>query len=175
MNFYIGDTHFGHKNCIKHDNRPFYFIEDHDRVLMDLWNDRVSSTDDVIIVGDFTYKAKEHFSYYASKLNGRKILVVGNHDKHIVRDPAFESHFSEKYDMLEVVDGQHKIFICHCPMAEWPGTYHGVKHFYAHVHGNPNPAHEFMKTQPGAYNVGAMHQKWRPWTAEEVIAKRMSF
>lgn len=175
MLFYVGDMHLGHKNCIKHDNRPFVFIEDHDRALMELWNGRLGPNDDVIICGDFCYKAKLGYKYYAEQLSGNKILVAGNHDRHIINDPDFLKYFDSVHDMLTVDDGGHKIFCCHFPVAEWPAAHYGVKHFYAHVHRNCTPAHEFMKQQPNVYNIGVMHQSWRPWTAEEVIAGHMLF
>lgn len=33
MNLYTADMHFGHKNVIGFDKRPFYDIEEHDNVL----------------------------------------------------------------------------------------------------------------------------------------------
>lgn len=37
-NFYIADTHFGHKNILKYDNRPFFTTEEMDNELVERWS-----------------------------------------------------------------------------------------------------------------------------------------
>lgn len=76
---YISDLHFGHRNCIWHDHRPFADVEQMDQALIHLWNGRVQKDDDVWIVGDFCYRSDKDPVYYLRKLKGRKYLVVGNH------------------------------------------------------------------------------------------------
>ena len=55
MNLYISDLHFGHKNVILFEHRPFSDVDTMDHCLIQLWNSRVSADDDVYIVGDFCY------------------------------------------------------------------------------------------------------------------------
>jgi calcineurin-like phosphoesterase family protein len=45
---------------------------------MSNWNSLVNSKDEVIIAGDFAYRRHKHF---ITSLNGKKVLVKGNHDK----------------------------------------------------------------------------------------------
>ena len=56
MIYYISDLHFGHRNVIGMDGRPFETIEEMDATLIRLWNERVTEGDDVYIVGDFAYR-----------------------------------------------------------------------------------------------------------------------
>ena len=80
MNLYISDTHFGHANAIVFDHRPFSDVEDMDYTMIRLWNSRVSSDDDVFIVGDFCFKNDKTPDWYLRQLKGHKHLVIGNHD-----------------------------------------------------------------------------------------------
>ena len=50
MNFYIADMHLGHKNVLKFDNRPFLSVSEMDKVLIENWNSRVSTNDDVYLL-----------------------------------------------------------------------------------------------------------------------------
>lgn len=58
MIYYISDLHFGYRNVIGMDNRPFETIEEMDETLSRLWNETVTDEDDVYIVGDFAYRKK---------------------------------------------------------------------------------------------------------------------
>lgn len=49
MNYYIGDTHFGHANVIRHDQRPFSNIDEMDRAIIENWNNRVTNSDSIYI------------------------------------------------------------------------------------------------------------------------------
>ena len=58
MNLYISDLHFGHKNVILFEHRPFSDVDTMDHCLIQRWNSRVSADDDVYIVGDFCYSIR---------------------------------------------------------------------------------------------------------------------
>ena len=100
--FFIADTHFGEERIRKYENRPFENVAEMDRKLICRWNDKVSPEDTVFILGDFGadgYEAK-----ILSQLNGKKILVKGNHDgKSNEEYRAFG--FSEVYDFPIIIDG----------------------------------------------------------------------
>lgn len=79
--FFIADPHFGHKNIIDYESRPFKSVEEMDETLIKNWNNTVSKTDKIFILGDFSFYSKERIYEIVTQLNGIKILVLGNHDR----------------------------------------------------------------------------------------------
>lgn len=75
--FYISDLHIGHKNIAK--RRGFGSIQEHDQYIFHKWNETVSINDTVYILGDLTMDSGDY--KWLAKLNGEKIVILGNHDK----------------------------------------------------------------------------------------------
>lgn len=78
--FFIADTHFGDRNIIRYENRPFSNIRDMDDILINNWNNIVSEEDRVFLAGDFSAYGFEKSRTICHQLNGEKFLVMGNHD-----------------------------------------------------------------------------------------------
>ena len=78
--FFIGDTHFGHKNIMSFEPvaRPFSSLEEMHEVMIDRWNSVVGPGDIVYHLGDFCFG--KGWIWKASLLNGDKRLILGNHD-----------------------------------------------------------------------------------------------
>lgn len=57
--FFIADTHFGHNEIIKYENRPFSDTDEMDRILISNWNNTVSNNDTVFMLGDFSSYPKD--------------------------------------------------------------------------------------------------------------------
>ncbi len=79
--YVISDTHFGHKYALKKwPARSVAFNNSHykdfDELSVELWNESVSKEDKILHVGDLFNDRHD----ILSKLNGEKILVVGNND-----------------------------------------------------------------------------------------------
>lgn len=81
MIYYIADMHFGHKNVLRFDNRPFADTELMDEVLIHNWNERVTDEDTVYVLGDAFWKNEESSVKIIQRLNGHKHLIRGNHDR----------------------------------------------------------------------------------------------
>jgi len=81
--YVISDTHFGHWNIIEHAKRPFLDLKEMDKKITCNWNSIVRPQDLVICLGDFVWTggASEKIKDYIKALNGRIILVAGNHCK----------------------------------------------------------------------------------------------
>ena len=78
--WFIADSHFSHKNVIDYCNRPFCSVEEMDNALIHNWNKIVKNNDRVFMLGDFALCGKDKIIEIGQKLNGRKILILGNHD-----------------------------------------------------------------------------------------------
>lgn len=76
----ISDTHFNHENIIRYCGRPFSCAEEMNEVMMDNWNSVVKPGDKVYHLGDVVMGKKEEFKQFWPHFNGRKRLIVGNHD-----------------------------------------------------------------------------------------------
>ena len=108
MNLYISDLHFGHRNVINFDNRPFLDVDEMDYALIELWNSRVQPDDHVYVIGDFCYRSGRTPDWYLKKLRGHKHLIIGNHDKCILDNPKAMAYFESADKMLHVADdGRH--------------------------------------------------------------------
>jgi calcineurin-like phosphoesterase family protein len=82
--FIISDTHFGHESFCKYEpSRMDKVLEsgykNQDQMLIHRWNEVVSHDDTVLHLGDFCMQNPPRD--ILKKLNGKKILLRGNHDK----------------------------------------------------------------------------------------------
>lgn len=97
--WYISDTHFNHANILtfRHgDNGPlirpgFSSVEDMNETMIDNWNRVVKPGDKVYHLGDVAFGDVQDFHNIMRRLNGRKTLIMGNHDKFDTLDYAM--HF----------------------------------------------------------------------------------
>lgn len=123
--FFIGDTHFSHRGILKYEaeKRPFADVEEMNGRMIDAWNKVVSPTDKVIHLGDFCFG--ERNIDIAGRLNGRKILVMGNHDMY-----ATEKYAKHFYKLVGAL--QFDNFICtHIPVH--PDQFH---RYWGNIHGH---------------------------------------
>lgn len=81
MRWFIADTHFGHHNVIEYDKRPFKDVDHMNDQMIERWNSVISATDTVYHLGDSAFLPVDIQSNILSRLNGRKVLIRGNHDK----------------------------------------------------------------------------------------------
>ena len=71
----------------------------------------------------------ENIENYVNKLNGYKILVLGNHDNFSIDDYKLAG-FNEVYDgIIEKCIHNKRWIMCHYQMAHWNGSHKGSFHF----------------------------------------------
>jgi len=175
VNLYISDLHFGHKAVIDFEHRPFSGIDEMDAVLIQLWNSRVTKNDQVYILGDFAFHNKKPYSWYLKQLRGQKHLVIGNHDKKLLKDAEAMSYFVSVDNYLEVTDCQSRIILSHYPIAEWNNFHHGSYLIYGHIHNRTDEAYQYMKQFDRALNAGACINNYTPSSLNELIRNNKIF
>ena len=79
--FLTSDTHFGHLNIIRYCNRPWPDVEVMNEALVHLWNSTVPQDATVIHLGDVAMGRLSDSLQHVRRLNGRKHLIAGNHDR----------------------------------------------------------------------------------------------
>lgn len=99
------------------------------------WNEIVQPEDTTYILGDFAFLAPEKAAEIAHRLNGSKILIEGNHDHKLVRDPKFRAAFKEVHKYYELNYNGTKLVMFHYPISEWNQMHRGAVHLYGHLHG----------------------------------------
>ena len=80
----VSDTHLGHKNILEFEPCRLtqmridgYDADEHDKWVVDKWNEKVKPGDTVLHLGDFAFKGVNE---YIKQLNGNIVFVLGNHD-----------------------------------------------------------------------------------------------
>lgn len=131
--FYIADTHFSHANVIKFDKRPFTDVEIMDEMLIQNWNKTVTNEDTVYILGDFCWKSESRWIEILERLNGKKILIRGNHDlKNLDKS---KKYFRNIMDYGEIKDDGRTVIMCHCPIPFYKKDYDDDTYMlYGHLH-----------------------------------------
>lgn len=80
VDFVTSDHHFGHVRILELAHRPFASIEEMDTALAVTWNRRVGPGDVVLHLGDLALGTRAESIPFTAALNGKKLLVPGNHD-----------------------------------------------------------------------------------------------
>ena len=134
--FIIADTHFGHKNIIQYENRPFEDVEIMDKSLIKNWNSVVGKDDLVYMLGDFTLsRRKVIITDLVKRLNGRKILVMGNHD---TRKPKDYVECGFEVAIRKPIMIEPGIILMHEPFIDSSFIVPNYLYFFGHVHSNPS-------------------------------------
>ena len=179
MIYFTSDLHFGHLGILRLCHRPFASVEEMDEALIENWNKKVHQGDTVYIVGDLIWD-KKRASEYLSKLNGKKILIYGNHDEHMINDSEYRSFFEEICPMKFVSLNGHPMTLCHYPMLEWKnsrkaGTSRLGYLIYGHIHNNVLPEYQPLFSTFNALNAGADINGFQPVSFEELVKNNEAF
>jgi len=126
----ISDTHFGHTSIGRFAGRP----EGWQATITRNWKMMVDENDTIYHLGDFSLCNKADYRKYIEALPGRKILILGNHDK-FSRSFYLNNGWDLVVDSLTVGN----LILTHAPIMNLPNGYYNV---HGHVHDG---AHTVMR------------------------------
>lgn len=120
--YYVSDLHFGHKRLLDVERIMFKSIEEHDEFIIAAINRVVKQTDTLYILGDIGTIE------YIPRLNGRKYLIRGNHDKRGMNE--YLGYFVEVYTTPIYI--AENIVLSHAPIK----VNDSVLNVHGHLHGS---------------------------------------
>ena len=155
----IGDTHFYHRNIIDYCDRPFETVEEMNNFLIKNWNFCIGKNDIVYMMGDFALCGKDKIIEIGKKLNGRKRLILGNHDGASLSTYR-EAGFEYIYDHPIILDDF--FIISHTPQfTQNNGVYVNI---HAHTHNDP----KFKRISTHSFCTSVELNDYKPILFEEV-------
>lgn len=165
MVFFTADMHFGHRAIINMQNRPFESVEEMDRILLQNYNSVVRQNDTVYILGDICHHMKiEDADNLIRKLNGKKYLIVGNHDKKY--DPRL---FEDIKDFMKISVEGRNFALMHYPMLSWPKKSSGGYQLHGHIHARMEYNEKNRAEGIRRYDVGVDANNFFPVSVKQII------
>lgn len=147
MIYFTSDTHYGHSNVIGYCGRPFRNVHHMNQAMICNFNERVSPGDTTYHLGDFAFLPRSRLAELRSCLNGKIILIRGNHDKN--EQIMLEAGFDEVHNRLSINLDGHSLYMSHIPIGN------GI---VPRKQYNP----ELVKPPPPCdyHMVGHVHERW---------------
>lgn len=180
MIWLTSDLHFNHINILKYEaeTRPFATLDEMNETIIKNWNDRVKPEDTVYVLGDLIMGQLEAGRKCIERLNGKIILIRGNHDTP-KRLEMFKEMGIEVHDVYYLPYKGRYFILCHFPIASPEFINMVIKdnsevvNLYGHIHHNAPKGYV-----NGTYHVGmdtndlcpiSIQQIWDEcWPAEQM-------
>ena len=151
--FVISDTHFNHANILGFKDsegnliRNFSDVYDMNETMIERWNSVIKPGDKVYHLGDVYFGSDDEYIHSILKrLNGKKKLIVGNHDSWHKIDKVLRYHFY-KIEMWKKWTEKGFLFT-HVPvhpsvLTESRFTGKKIRNIHGHIHQNNSPDFQY--------------------------------
>ena len=170
MIYYIADTHFGDERVMRLAQRPFISVSQMNEFLCAKWNEKVGGDDSVYIVGDFAFDDAAAQKIFPL-LNGRKHLILGNHDK---LSSESLNMFESVNQIVTVFDEGRSVCLCHYPLLSYENSVYGGYHIFGHIHNNQSDlAFNIVKNIPRIYNCGVDVNDFELKTLNDLVRSKL--
>lgn len=160
------DQHFGHKNIIDFSNRPYPNLELMHECMILNHNDYVQPNDVCIWVGDFAFMKDEAANEILHRMNGYKILILGNHD--VQGNKVKKLHFDEirllaNFD-VEVANRKSpvQLVFTHYPM-------HNLPKKVMNIHGHEHVSQMYSSGSAQHINVNCELHGYKPISMQGIV------
>lgn len=158
--WFTADSHFTHRNIINYESRPYHDVNEMDEKLIEIWNSYVKDDDLVFHLGDLFFGNKDKQFEISQRLKGRKILILGNHDK-LTKKRYMDLGFYPFKDYI-----YEDYLLTHSPQQEIPlQTLIANTHIKGNVHGHIHS--KKMKNQL-IYLCVSIEHGYKPFHIDEI-------
>lgn len=157
--FVTADIHFSHSNILKFcpETRPYTDADHMNEEIIKGWNADVGHGDLTYILGDVAFCNANKAVTYLNRLNGRKILISGNHDVKLLKDNKFRECFNEIHVYHEMTWKGHMVCMFHYPIFKaWNRAHYGSVHLHGHLHGGVSGLEDYRARDVGIDAIGSM-------------------
>lgn len=177
--FFTSDYHWGHKNVIRFDNRPFLdeFNEPdikkmHETLLLN-WNSVVKENDVVFYLGDLSLGNPKFAKEFVDKLNGEINFVMGNHDRY--SEILKMNRFKTIYDLVDLKifnpkdKSESDYVLCHYPIHSWNRAHHGT--YMIHGHSHMSLSEKEFHQGKRIFDLGCNGWNYTPVSYKEILKR----
>lgn len=177
--YFTSDTHFGHERIISLCDRPFTNVENMNENIVHNWNALVRPDDTVYHLGDVALGPIQDSLAIIQRLNGRKIMITGNHDRPFPpmqrgreakiaewTQKYLDAGFEEIYSNHRLVIGDYHFNLSHFPydgdnheeerFSEFRLADSGVPLIHGHTHFNSR----FSLSKAGTAQIHVGQDAW---------------
>lgn len=180
--FIISDEHYYHSRIIEYEDRPFTGIYlykymfynpviEMNETIINNYNTLVSNSDIVIHLGDFCFGGVDLVQPIANRLNGQKILIMGNHDRKRTPTWFHRMGFIKVFKKPIHLDN---IILSHKPIVPEILKQTNKINFHGHIHNNIH-YNEFLENSsiPEKYvNFAVEFTDYKPFEITNKAMKR---
>lgn len=156
MVWFTSDWHFFHDRILEfHPQRKELFGTDMKEVTEKMilkWNTTVDKKDTVYILGDLAFGTIEQKRKLFQRLNGNKILILGNHDKVADELRCYFNHITLlknmkfKKSVFPYLPRDLEVIMCHFPLYTWEHIEKGSIMLHGHCHGTIDLDNEYFNS-----------------------------
>lgn len=169
--FFTSDLHLGHSRVLDFcpSTRRGSCGEEMTDMIIENIRSTIPTGGVLYNLGDFSFSSLEKTESYLTRIFNAGIehhIILGNHDKTIVKNPQLHKYFESVSHKKIISVGLQQIVMSHCPFAsgQWDSAHYGSWHLHGHTHGKFLQEGKCMDVGIDTRPTGDM----KPWSYKEI-------